>query len=172
MTSAVPAPDSGPSPASPVRRDPALLVVVGLIVLLVVVALVVVFSRGEPALLDADTPGGVVQRYSTAVLDGDETSAARYLSAAALADCDRDSRSVDSSASDDIRISLVDTTERDSSADVRVLIVTSYGSGPFGSDEYESEDAFDLVKIDGDWLIDAAPWQLTVCPRVSQGDTP
>lgn len=170
MTSAVPAPESDLPPAPPTRRDPALLVVVGLIALLVTVALIVVFTRGEPAQLGADTPGGVVQRYSTAVLDGDETAAAGYLSAAALAGCDR-TTSEDPSASDDIRITLVDTTERDSSADVRVLIVTSYGNGPFGSSEYESEEAFDLVKVDGDWLIDEAPWQLTVCPPSGQGDT-
>lgn len=170
MTSAVPAPESDLPPASSARRDPALLVVVGLIGLLVVVALIVVFTRGDPAQLAADTPGGVVQRYSAAVLDGDETTAGGYLSAAALTDCDRNT-SVDSSADDDLRITLVDTTERDTSADVRVLIVTSYGSGPFGSSEYESEDAFDLVKVDGDWLIDEAPWQLAVCPS-SQGETP
>jgi len=144
---------------------------VGLIGLLVVVALAVVFSQGEPARLAADTPGGVVQRYSAAVLDGDETAAAGYLSAAALAGCDR-SASADPSTTDDIRITLVDTTERDTSADVRVLIVTSYGSGPFGSSEYESEDAFDLVRVDGDWLIDEAPWQLTVCPAGNRGGTP
>ncbi|ASD21250.1 hypothetical protein B7495_03355 [Cryobacterium sp. LW097] len=167
MTSAVP-----PTPASPARRDPALWVVLGLIILLVAVALVVVFTRSEPALLDAGTPGGVVQRYSTAVLDGDETSAARYLSAAVLADCDSGETAADSSATDDIRINLVDTTERGSNADVRVLIVTSYGSGPFGSSEYEAEEAFELVRVDEDWLIDEAPWRLTVCPPRSQGDTP
>ena len=170
MTSAVPPPASGPAPASPARRDPALLIVLGLIILLVVVALVVVFTRSAPALLDADTPGGVVQRYSTAVLDGDETTAARYLSAAALADCDSGTTSADSSATDDIRVTLVDTTERGSSADVEVLIITSYGSGPFGSSEYESEDAFELVRVDGAWLVDEAPWRLIACPP--RGDTP
>ncbi|TFD88800.1 hypothetical protein E3T61_11470 [Cryobacterium lactosi] len=154
--------------APPARRDPALLVVVGLIALLVAVALIVVFTRGEPAQLDPDTPGGVVQRYSAAVLDGDETVAAGYLSAAALTGCDR-TTAVDPSATDDIRITLVETTERDASADVQVLIVTTYGSGPFGSSEYESEEAFDLVKVDGDWLVNEAPWQLAVCPP--SGDT-
>ncbi|TFC03255.1 hypothetical protein E3O42_07270 [Cryobacterium adonitolivorans] len=149
-----------------------MLVVLGLIVLLVVAALIVVFTRSEPALLDAGTPGGVVQRYSTAALDGDETTAAGYLSAGALVDCDDSTASGVSAGTDDVRITLIDTTERDSSADVRVLIVTSYGSGPFGSSEYESEEAFDLVRVDGDWLIDEAPWRLAVCPSSSQGDTP
>ncbi len=46
---------------------------------------------------------------------------------------------------------------------MRVLIVTVYGTGPLGADEYESEDAFDLVKVDDEWLIETTPWQLAVC---------
>ena len=140
--------------------------VLGLIILLVVVALIVVFTRGQPALLPAGTPGGVVQAYSAAVLAGDESTAVRYLTADAQSDCDPTSTPV----TDDIRITLVDTVERESSADVRVLIVTSYESGPFGASEYESEEAFDLVGTDGDWLIERAPWQLTVCEPTGQGD--
>lgn len=166
MTTADPAQEPGPAPKPAARRDPALLVVLGLIALLVVVALIVVFTRGQPVPLDVATPGGVVQAYSTAVLDGDETTALRYLTVDARADCDRTS----TPATDDIRITLVDTVERESSADVRVLIVTSYESGPFGASEYESEEAFDLVETNGDWLIDRAPWQLTVCQPTSRGD--
>ena len=47
----------------------ALLAGVGLVV---VIALVAVFARGGPTQYDADTPEGVVQRYSQAVVDGDE----------------------------------------------------------------------------------------------------
>ena len=164
-------PAPAPNPADHIpqrpRRDPALLAVVGVIVLLVVVALIVVSTRGTPARLAADTPGGVVQRYSTAVLAGDESSAARYLTAAALADCDRIGSS---SLTDDIRVTLVDTTERPTSADVRVSIVTTYDSGPFGSSEYQSEEVFDLVRVHDGWLIEQAPWPLMVCPRTGTGD--
>ena len=47
---------------------------------------------------------------------------------------------------EDLRITLLETTERDDTARVSVLIVTVYGSGPLGADEYESEEAFELVK--------------------------
>ena len=153
-------------PAPPARRDRALLVVLGLIVLLVLVALVVVFTRGAPEPLDAGTPGGVVQRYTAAAVDGDEDTAARYLTATALANCDRYSEP----GTDDIRVTLLDTTERVSSADVRVSIVTFYDAGPFGSSESESEDVFELVRADEGWLIDVAPWQLMVCPPTGSGD--
>ncbi|WP_255579663.1 hypothetical protein [Cryobacterium sp. PAMC25264] len=164
-------PDTAPpaltgEPAPPARRDPALLVVLGLIALLVLVALVVVFTRGAPELLDAGKPGGVVQRYAAAAVDGDGDTAARYLTATALANCDRYSEP----GTDDIRVTLLDTTERVSSADVRVSIVTFYDAGPFGSSESESEDVFELVSADDGWLIDVVPWQLMVCPSTGSGD--
>ena len=148
--------DPAPSP----RRDPALLVVLGVLGVLVLAALVVVFTRGQPAPLPAGTPGGVVQRYSAAVLAGDEDLATGYLTENALADCDKMSPSI----TEDIRVTLLGTTERDTSADVRVSIVTSYEGGPFGPNEYQADDVFDLVKVDGEWLVDQAPWQLAVCP--------
>ena len=54
---------------------------------LVVVALVVVFTRGAPAPLDESTPEGVVQRYSAAVIEGDEATAITYLVPALGDDC-------------------------------------------------------------------------------------
>ncbi|MBX0300854.1 hypothetical protein K2F54_12800 [Cryobacterium sp. 1639] len=155
--------DTGPA----ARRDPTLLVVLGALVVLIVVALIVVFTRGQPAPPDPGTPAGVVQRYSTAVLAGDEELAATYLSPGALADCDGNS----SFLSEDLRVTLRGTTERDTTADVRVTLVTSSGGGLFGPSEYQSDDSFDLVRVDGDWLIDQAPWQLTVCPG-DAGDRP
>jgi len=134
---------------------------------LVLVALIVVFTRGQPAQLDAGTPGGVVQRYSAAVLDGDEELAAEYLTEDALADCDGSSSAI----TEDIRVTLLGTEERASSADVRVSIVTSYDDGLFGPNEYTTDDTFDLVTVDGDWMIDQAPWQLMVCPA-GRTDTP
>lgn len=146
--------------APPTRPDRTLVVILSVIAALVVVSLAVVFSRGEPKQLDASTPEGVVQRYAAAVIAGDESAAAAYLTAEALDSC----QDFNTAVTDNIRVTLVSTTERADSADVKVSIVTSYESGPFGASESESEDAFDLARIDGEWLIDRAPWQLAVCP--------
>lgn len=143
------------------KPDRLLLVILGIIAALVLVSLLVVFTRGEPSLRDASTPEGVVQRYATAVIAGDESTAAEYLTKAALDRCDK----FEQGDAGNIRVTLVSTTEREDSADVRVSIVTFYGSDPFGSSESEYEDVFDLVTVDGDWKIDTAPWQLTVCPQ-------
>jgi hypothetical protein len=128
------------------------------VALVVVVALIAVFARGGPAPLDADTPEGVVQRYAQAVVDGDLETAEGYLVPELVESCERVSR-----GADDLRITLEETTERDDRARVEVLVVTVYGSGPLGPDEYESEEAFDLVRVDGEWRIETAPWDLTVC---------
>lgn len=145
---------------TPGRPDRTLIAVLSVIAVLVIVALVVVFSRGAPEQLDQATPAGVVQRYSAAVIDGDEQKAAGFLTPHALASCD----TVGSRAAGDLRVTLVSTTERPASADVTVSVVTSEDAGPFGSSEYESQEVFDLLTVDGAWKIDSAPWQLAICP--------
>ena len=145
--------------SEPARRSRiTLLALAAAVILVVVVALIAVFARGGAAPLDPATPEGVVQRYSQAVVDGDVETALTYLVPEVAESCERIP-----GTGDDLRITLAETTERDSSARVEVLVVTVYGSGPLGADEYESEEVFDLVRVDGDWLIETAPWQLAVC---------
>ncbi|WP_438853586.1 nuclear transport factor 2 family protein [Agromyces sp. M3QZ16-3] len=141
------------------RPDRTLVVVLAVLGLLVVVALIAVFSRGEPAQLEESTPEGVVQRYSAAVIDGDEAAAMEYLTPEVADGCVR----LPFGDRAGTRVTLVDTTERDDSADVDVLIVTTFDSGPFGSSEYEEPGVFDLVRVDGDWRIEVAPWPLAIC---------
>jgi len=154
---------TGPA-AEPHRPDRTLLAILAAIAVLVIVALIVVFTRGQPATVDEATPAGVVQRYSAAVIAGDEAAAATYLTDAAKARC---SSSFERMAADNLRVTLVSTTERPATADVKVLITVSEGGGPFGSAEYQMEDGFDLVKTGDKWLIDRAPWQLTVCQNTA-----
>lgn len=141
------------------KHDRILLVLLGVIALLVVVALAVVFSRGEPEPLDEASPAGVVQRYSSAVIDGDIATADTYLTESARTIC----RGSFSGEPRPARVVLVSTSERDQSATVRVSIVTSSQDGPFGPSEYEMEDVFSLVKADGSWKISQAPYPLMAC---------
>jgi hypothetical protein len=146
----------------PVKKpDRTLVIILCVVGALVIVALVVVFSRGEPRQLDESSPAGVVQRYSAAVLDGDEPHALGYLTAEVRDQCGRPERV----SKEDLRVLLVSTTERDDTADVDVRVVTSYEGGTFGSSESEFEDTFGLLRVGGQWRIDTAPWQLTICPN-------
>ena len=144
---------------SAVRSSRALLIICAVIAALVIIALAVVLTRGEPAQLDESTPAGVVQRYSAAVIAGDEATATTYLTKRIRADCDRP----DVTGADDLTVNLVATKLRADSADVTVSLVRSTGNGPFGNAEYQYEDSFDLVQEDGAWRIERSPWQLTIC---------
>jgi hypothetical protein len=70
-------------------------------------------------------------------------------------------------STDNLRVVLISTTVRPKSADIVVSLVTSYGDGPFGASEYEVESNFDLVRVDGVWLIETAPWELSICPNAT-----
>ncbi|WP_045731071.1 hypothetical protein [Pseudarthrobacter chlorophenolicus] len=144
------------------KPDRILFVLIGVVGLLVVVALAVVFTRGEPAALDEASPAGVVQRYSKAVIDGDNTTADSYLTEAARSRC----RGGYPGEPRPARVVLVSTSERTDSATVRVSIVRQSQGGPFGPSEYEMEDAFSLLKVDGTWKIDQPPYILTACSVV------
>jgi hypothetical protein len=143
------------------RPDRTLIAILCVIAALVIVALVVVPSRGAPERLDRGTPAGVVQAYASAVLDGDESTAAGYLTENAVAGCESYGRDA---AADDLRITLVRSVERGDSADVTVSVATSTDTGPFGASGYETEGVFELVRVPDGWKIDSAPWRFAVCP--------
>lgn len=146
--------------AAPARPDRTLIVILSVIAVLVIVALAVVFTRGEPKLLDESTPAGVVQRYSAAVISGDEDAAVEYLAPALRVGCD----TYVPTYVENVRVTLGSTTERADSADVNVFIVTTYqDGGPFGPSESEVAENFNLDKVDGKWLISTTPWPLTIC---------
>lgn len=142
-----------------------LISLIGAVALVVVIALVAVFVQRDPAQLDATTPEGVVQRYVQAVIAGDTDTAVSYLAPDVAAECE-----LVPLDTQDRRVTLTaPTTQRADSATVEVLIVTVYGSGPLGSDEYESEGAFDLVRTDDAWAIRTAPWEFAVCTETGRG---
>ncbi len=145
------------------QPDRILLVILSIIGVLVVVSLAAVFFRGQPQTLSEVTPAGVVQRYTAAVLDGDESTAEGYL-ASRQGQPGLPCGPSDRPPAESLRVTLVSTTERADSADVRVAIAMSDGTGPFGSPVFETEDVFDLVKVGDRWLVQTAPWQLTICP--------
>ncbi len=138
-------------------RWPLIALLAGVAVV-VVIALIAVFARGGPVEYAEDTPEGVVQRYSQAVIDGDTQTALAHLVPELADDCERQQP-----GTDDLRVTLLETTERDDTARVEVIVATVYESGPFGTNEYRSEEIFDLVREGGQWYVDVAPWQLTIC---------
>lgn len=150
--------DEAPQGGDARRSRTVLIALLAGVVLVVVVALIVVFARGGPSRYAEDTPEGVVQRYTQAVIDGDIQTALTHLVPAVADECERTPPSAD-----DSRVTWARTTERGGAVRVDVIVTTVYGSGPLGPSEYRSDEYFDLVEVDGVWRIDTAPWQFVVC---------
>lgn len=148
-----------PTPTSSGKPDRSLLIVLGIVAVLVVVALIVVFTRGAGAPLDASTPAGVVQRYAEAVIAGDEDAAREFLDPDLSADC------LDAHQSDHTgkRVTLTGTKEHGDTADVSVTITATSGGGLLGPSEYQYDDTFQLRRAGDRWVITTASWDFTVC---------
>jgi hypothetical protein len=140
----------------------ALIALIAAVALVVVIALVAVFLRGNPVQYAEDTPEGVVQRYSQAVVDGDLDTALTYVVAEVADTCDR------IETPDQMRVTLVKTTQTGDGAQVDVRITTVYDSGPLGTNEYSSDGTFRLVTSGDSWLIESAPWELAVCSEMQR----
>ena len=151
---------NAPMSDKPPRRPRTLfLAALAAVVLVAIAGIAIALSRGEPELLDASTPEGVVQRYAAAVLAGDEEEGLQYLSPGASKGCTAP-RGV---PQPDLRMTLASSDVRELSADVRVVFTATGRDGPFGMSEFESSGVFDLVRSGEGWLIDSVPWELDVC---------
>lgn len=111
------------------------------------------------------TPEGAVQAYLRAVTERDATTAHSFYSAELRDSCDithlRDSLRWES---DNFRATLSDVVSQGDTTEVRVSIVQTYGSGPFGRSESVFEQTFVLADIEGDWRFVEVPWP-SWCPE-------
>ncbi len=150
-----------PMPTDARHTDRTLVVIISIVAAIAILALVVVFTRGTPPPLDPSTPEGVVQVYAQAVIAGDTPGAIELLTQDVREHCDR----ADRGPTTDLRLTLTSTAVTGDSAVVRVLMAGDSGGGLFlfGTSSYESEDSFSLLREDGVWKIDTAPWALAVC---------
>jgi len=145
------------------KPDRTLIFVIATVAALVVIALIVVFTRGQGEPLDESTPAGVVQRYTQAVIAGDDETARGYLSSHIVAEC----TTAVPGPFDGMRVTLASTTEHGESADVGVVVSYSGGGGLFGQSGYQYDETFRLVRDDGAWRITATPWEFAVCSETS-----
>jgi len=147
--------------AADTSRRP-LYIAIGTIVALVIVALTAVLARPASVELDSSSPEGIVQRYTEAVIAGDDPTARESLAADLRQECDQ----IEAYGRDDTRVTLSGTTEHDDKATVEVT-VTQNGGGVFGG-EYTSDERFHLERDAGEWYITGTPWQFTICEETGR----
>lgn len=137
-----------------------LAIVVGVVVVVAVVAGVLSATRTAPD-YDRGTPAGVVQAYLSAVIDGDNHAASRFLAAESpceITDLDR------AYVPDDVRIVLRDTRVDGATAQVAVDVVMSSGD-LLGEPEHSEKHTFRLSKAGGGWLVTGVPWPMYDCSK-------
>jgi hypothetical protein len=101
-----------------------------------------------------------VQAYLQAVFDGDDRSAAAYLSATSGCDAD-DFR--EAYVAESARVILQDSRIEGDEATVEVEIVFSEAGGPFDTYEWSEGQSFDLVREADGWILIGRPWPLYYC---------
>ncbi len=127
-----------------------------------VAAVVVVLTGPSISDLDPDSPEGVVQRYLQASIDGDED----LMRELAVVEDDCTPLPPDFRADDETFRATLGTVDVDGDdADVEVTITRS-GGGALDRYEWSETVEFDLVLVDGRWLVESAPWPYRVCEEM------
>lgn len=159
-------------PAARPPRDFFLIgILAGIVVLLVVAGVSVALLRQPARELPADTPGGVVQRFLTALERQDYAAAYGYLSDRMARKPTReeftrhnaDERTYDRRQS---RIRIDTEKVNGDNATVTVSITHfSARSGPFGgSSEYTTSETFTLQREGGAWRLATLPYRYQPYP--------
>lgn len=133
--------------------------IVGLIGILAIVA---IFTANDSTpQIDRSTPEGAVQEYLNAVVAGDFESAAARLDPAGtckVTDLDK------AYFNNDVRVSLLNSSETSTGATVRVQVEVPNGAPLAGY--YGEEHNFRLVKTENGWMIAGIPWPMYECGGV------
>lgn len=113
------------------------------------------------------SPERAVQQYLEAVAANDATRAMQFLSADLAKRCaDYPKDVISNRGRQSVRATLEETTLRDGTASVRVTLIESYGSDPFGGGESNFSTVFELRQEGGAWRFSDSPWPL-YCPPPS-----
>lgn len=145
-------------------RNLPLLIVLAVIAFIVIVSVVVVATRSGSVAVDPNSPEGVVQRYTEAILDDDRDAARTLLAPRIAEDCTTTEPYVDAGT----RVVLLNTRTDADRRIVNVEVSTPGGGGIFGPSDYVSRESFTLEPTDDGWGVASAPWRFTICEEMWQ----
>lgn len=137
-------------------RDRPLMVGAIVVVAVLALAVVAILMGGDTLSLDPNSPEGVVQQYTQALLDGDRGTAEALT--AEDSDCER----YGDPFVDDIRVTLGEVRITGDGAVVEVTISQTNGD-PFSGYDVSDRSMFQLTRVEGSWRIDASPWPFSTC---------
>ena len=147
-------------------RSTQLLIAVGASVLvIVVISVAVAVIAGDEQDFPAGSAEGAVQRYLRAIDDRDAQTAVAFFSDDLTARCDMEPfrSSLRRGSNTDFRATLLDTTARGDTTEVRVRLTEYYGDGPFDRSESRYDQVFVLEQSAEGWRFTEPPWR-SFCP--------
>ena len=135
-------------------------IVLGIIVavIVVIVAVALVFALQGPEQFDPGTPEATVQGYLQAVIDEDQTAAARFLVPDLAKRCGSDLDRIRHYPRS-FRAVVADTRPFGDQILITVEISEGSGAGLF-SDSYTFDETLVLEKAGDEWLIAQVPWPI------------
>lgn len=146
---------------TPQRPNRILLIVVAVAVLAIVAT--VILSGRPPQQLDPGTPEATVQTFVQAAIDRDFLVAESQLSTTLTADCRTQLRQA--WIEDSVRVTLDDVLVDGDTATVYANVQSGSG-GLFDSYRGSSDNAFSLIREDGEWRITQPGWPYLYCEEV------
>lgn len=140
-----------------------LAIVSGIVVVASIVVLAIAALMNDPAVLDPDSPEGVVQQYVQAVADED-WPAARSFFMPELADRCTIADLAQSRVDNVSRVSIDDVSRADGQAVVSVVITYSSADDPLSTSTWDDRVTFVLVDSGG-WAFEEVSWPYFPCER-------
>jgi len=147
------------NPPGTVSRLP-LVIGGGIVVAIVMLAVALLVGRG-PKVYEPGTPEATIQNFVQAELDGDTEAMLETLTERLRNEC---GDSIEQwgdwwpRSNDGTRVELEQIEISGDEAHGVVLIRRSNSADPFDNSSWDNKAKFDLVKLDGDWLIDDSSW--------------
>jgi len=155
-------------------RSTQLLIAVGASVLvIVVISVVVAMIAGDEQDFPAGSPERAVQRYLRAIEDRDTDAAIALFSDDLTARCDLEPlrTNLRQGYNTDFRATLLDTTDRGDTTEVRVRLTEYYGDDPFNRGESRRDQLFVLEQSAEGWRFTEPPWPSS-CPPARELPAP
>ena len=165
------------------------LAAVGVVIVIVAVVGITVaflYRSGDLPLLPEGTPEGTVQRFLSAIEQGDSRLAYNYLSPPLQEACSYQTfqdtvrwfESTSDRDSGDLRVLLEGTNNVEGGVEVRVRIIRFYFSTPsplappFDAGESSYGERYTLEMAGAEWLFIDPPWPMSRCPGYEQEQPP
>lgn len=145
------------------------LLIMGAVIAMIALLTVALLATRSPATYPDGSPEAALQDFVTATLDDDDVTMLALLTDDARRSCGDEIDRIDNWTRDDMRAELESIDVEASTAEASVRFRRVDSGDVFGGSSWDVEATFELIRVDGVWLVDRAGWPYAL-QRCSDGD--